>query len=79
MIERYDSPLGPVLANIFVGYYDQKLMSSLTDNTPLCYFRYIDDTYAIFENEEACQHSYVLLSSLHYSPERESSGSGTVG
>ena len=42
------SPLGHMLANIFVGYYEQKLMCALTDSRPLRYFRYVDDTYAIF-------------------------------
>ena len=56
------SPLGHVLANIFVGYYEQKLMSALTDNKP-SYLKYVDDTYAIFENEEACQRFYVSLNS----------------
>ena len=41
-------PLDHVLANIFVGYYEQKTMRSQTDNKPLCYFRYSDDTCAIF-------------------------------
>ena len=53
-------------------------MSALTDNKLLCYFRYVDDTYAIFENEEACQHFYVSLNSLHpslkFTTERETGG-----
>ena len=35
------SPLGPVLANFFVGYYEEKLFSQ-TRNPPL-YFKYVDD------------------------------------
>ena len=71
------SPLGAMLANIFVCYCKQKFMSALTDKKPICYFRCVDDTYAIFENEEACQHFYVLLNSLHpykFTTERETSG-----
>ena len=50
------SPLGDVLANSFIGYYEKRLLSALTDYMPLCYFWYFEDTYAIFESEEACQH-----------------------
>ena len=41
-----DSPLGPALANIFVGFHE----SGLFRNTikPGVYFRYPDDTFLIF-------------------------------
>ena len=42
-----DSPLGPALANIFVGYFDSKLFSCV--QKPTIYFWYVDDTFAIFE------------------------------
>ena len=40
------SPLGPALANIFVGFYESRLF----DNTakPGVYSRYVDDSFAIF-------------------------------
>ena len=39
------SPLGPALANIFVGFHKSRLF----DNTvkPGVYFRYVDDTFVI--------------------------------
>ena len=43
------SPLGPALANIFVGYYEEKLFSQT--QKPPSYFRYVDDTLAIFDHE----------------------------
>ena len=43
------SPLGPALANIFVGYYEEKLFSQT--QKPPTYFRYVDDTFAIFDHE----------------------------
>ena len=46
------SPLGPALANIFVGYQEEKLF--IDNNQPLIYFRYVDDTFAMFENELNC-------------------------
>ena len=40
------SPLGPILANIFVGYLESKLF--LSCKSPLMYLRYIDDTFVMF-------------------------------
>ena len=37
------SPLGPGLADIFVGYYEEKL-SSQTQKPPT-YFSYVDDAF----------------------------------
>jgi len=54
------SPLGPALANIFVGHQEQKLFNVV--NRPLAYFRYFDDTFAVFNNEDDC---YTLLSHLN--------------
>ena len=67
-----------MLANIFAAYYAQKLMSARTDNKPLFYFRYVDDTYDIFMNEDAFQHLYASVNSLHpslkFTPERRTGG-----
>ena len=41
--------LGPALANIFVGYYEEKLFSQT--QKPPTYFTYADDTFAIFDHE----------------------------
>ena len=43
------SPLGPALANIFAGYYEEKLFSQT--QKPPTYFRYVGDTFAIFNHE----------------------------
>ena len=39
------SPLGPALANIFVGYQEAKLFN--ITKRPLVYFWYIDDTFSV--------------------------------
>ena len=44
-----ESPIGPALANIFVGYYEEKLFSQT--QKPPTYFRYIDNTFATFDHE----------------------------
>ena len=46
------SPLGPALANIFVGYYESKLFQ--TTSKPEMYYRYMNDTFVVFSNEEEC-------------------------
>ena len=57
------SPLGPALANIFVGYQEAKLFN--VAKRPLVYFRYVDDTFAGFNNkEEDFFHPPQLPSSL---------------
>ena len=59
------SPLGPALANIFVGYQEEKLF--IDSNQPLIYFRYVDDTFAMFEDELNCNRFLKQLNSLHQS------------
>ena len=44
-----ESPLGPALAAIFVGYYEEKLFSQTQE--PPTYLKYVDDTFAIFDLE----------------------------
>ena len=57
------SPLGPVLTNIFVGYFDSKLFFRVQKLT--IYFRYVDDTFAIFKQESDVDDFLVTLNRLH--------------
>ena len=57
------SPLGPALANIFVGYQEVKLFNIV--KRPLVHFRYVDDTFAVFNNEQDCNTFFIQLNSLH--------------
>ena len=50
------SPLGPALANIFVGYYETKLFQTISK--PAMYYRYMDDTFVVFNNENQCEYSW---------------------
>ena len=59
------SPLGPSVANMFVGYQEIKLF--LNVKKPLIYYRYVDDTFAVFENEVDYEKSLSLPKSLHSS------------
>ena len=57
------SPLGPALANIFVGFYEQKLFDQ--GDKPSVYFCYVDDTCVIFESERDCDLFHEKLNRLH--------------
>ena len=57
------SPLGPALANIFVGHYESKLFQ--TTSKPEMYYRYMDDTFIVFSNEDECDLFLDSLNSLH--------------
>ncbi len=56
------SPLGPILANIFVGYLEQfRLSDAIKANTEF-YARYVDDTYLLVRSAE---HAKALLSNFN--------------
>ena len=57
------SLLSPALANIFFGFYEEKIFSQISK--PFTYFRYVDDIFAIFCNEEASENFFNQLSCLH--------------
>ena len=59
------SPLGPSLANIFVGYHEALLFKRV--NKPLMHYRYVDDTFAVFNDEDKCNEFFSHLNSLHSS------------
>ena len=43
------SPLAPVLANIFMGFYESKRLNEYNLNRPKFYLRYVDDILAAFD------------------------------
>ena len=59
------SPLGPVLANIFLGYSESLVP---VDKFPMFYRRYVDDTFAYFSNKPEALVFKDLLDKLHPSP-----------
>ena len=58
------SALGPILANIFVGFYEQKLFAS-DSSQPIMYTRYVDDIFAIFHNRDEADGFLAALEKLH--------------
>ena len=59
------SPLGPALANIFLGYYEDILFRSV--KPPLYYRRYVDDTFVMFESKSDASTFHDRLNELHAS------------
>ena len=48
------SPLGPTLANFFLGYTEEKIFANNKELLPKLYLRYIDDVYAVFDCDDDC-------------------------
>ena len=59
------SPLGPVLANIFVGYQESRLFQSIMHQLPEWYKRYVDDTFGILNRYSAANSFLDTLNNLH--------------
>ena len=47
------SSLAPVLANIFMGFYESKWLNVYNLNKPKFYLRYVDDILAAFEEQDS--------------------------
>ena len=46
------SPLAPVLANIFMGFYESKWLNEDNLNKSKFYLRYVDDILAAFDKNK---------------------------
>ena len=57
------SPLGPELANIFVGFYESRLFGNTAK--PGDYFRYVDDSFVIVGSDLDCDLFQKKLNLLH--------------
>ena len=59
------SPLGPVLANLFMGYYEQKWLESDHGRLVKFYRRYVEDIFCLSENEDQAQTFVDILNIQH--------------
>ena len=59
----YGYPLGPALANIFVGFHEERFFDY--NQKPGVYFWYVDDTFTIFKKEGECDIFQKHLNNLH--------------
>ena len=48
------SPLGTTLTNFFLGCLEEIIFENNCNVVPKLYLRYIDDTYALFNNKKDC-------------------------
>ena len=55
------SPLAPVLANIFMGFYGSKWLNEYNLNKPKIYLRYVDDILAAFDNEQDSLNALIFF------------------
>ena len=58
------SPLGPVLANIFMCHFEEKWIMNSSD-CPNVWFRYVDDTFTLFRNKDTAIKFLHYLNSRH--------------
>ncbi|CAF3715913.1 unnamed protein product [Rotaria sp. Silwood1] len=58
------SPLGPVFADIYVNYLENKLMSRLINNGLLYLRRFVDDTFAIIKKDADLNKIIDILNSF---------------
>ena len=62
------SPLGPVLANLFMGYHEKKWLQEFDKGKILRYKRYVDDIFfCMFGNEKNAEHFFEFLNCQHKS------------
>lgn len=61
------SPLAPVLANFFMGYYEKLWLNNYTGPKVLYYCRYVDDIICCFKNSIDARlfFEYRYLNSFH--------------
>ena len=60
------SPLGPILANIFMCSLESEFLESCPDSfKPSFYKRYVDDTFVTFQNEQQADNFLKFINSRH--------------
>ena len=59
------SPLGPALANLFMGYHENKWLNSEESSTVLFYKRYVDDIFCLFKCETDAERFLSFLNRQH--------------
>ena len=74
------SPLGPILANIFLSHYEENWLNKCPiEFKPSFYRRYVDDIFVLFESSESADSFREYMSSKHqninFTVEKENVGS----
>ena len=59
------SPLGRVLASLFMGYHEKKWLQEFNKRKVLMYKRYVDEIFCIFGNEKNAENFFEFLNCRH--------------
>ena len=57
--------LGPVLVNLFMGYYETLLLNAFPEYEIILYRRYVDDIICIFNCESDADKFFEFLNTHH--------------
>ena len=59
------NPLGPTLANFFLAHLETTSLNNFSGHGPKMYLRYVDDVFAVFEEESQIKPFFDYLNQLH--------------
>ena len=59
------SPLGPTLANFFLGNLENSVFEHSSPSHPKIYFHYVDDVFAVFDDNPAVDFFLNVINNLH--------------
>ena len=59
------SPLGPILANLFMGHHERRWLNDYSDIGPSFYRRYVDDIFCIFQNQSDAEMFLNYINMMH--------------
>lgn len=59
------SPLGPILSNIFIGYFENSTLHDAIRTLTVRYQRYVDDTFVLVRSAEQAHNFLSALNSVH--------------
>ena len=59
------NPLGPTLANFFLAHLETTVLNKFPGSKPKLYLRYVDDIFAVFEEESHIIPFFNYLNQLH--------------
>ena len=59
------SPLGCTLANFFLGHLETVIFKQPSSSHPKMYLRYVDDVFAVFDDEKKCDSFLSILNTQH--------------
>ena len=68
------SPLSPILANIYIEYFEEMALGSISQK-PSMWLRYIDDSFILWPHQEDVQalldHDNSIRPSIQFTTEKE--------